>query len=65
MQSLVVHPAQHQHFAGVVLLRDGRKQTSGVPLSLAAIRGIETAAAAVSWCDSPSWARTAGPSLTG
>src|SRR6266702_2968698 len=32
MQRLVVHPAEHQHLAGVVLLGDGRDQSGRVPL---------------------------------
>ena len=32
MQGLVVHPAEHQHLAGVVLLGDRRDQAGGIPL---------------------------------
>src|SRR5580704_6103255 len=32
MQRLVVHPAEHQHLAGVVLLGDGRDQAGRIPL---------------------------------
>src|SRR5580693_2793285 len=32
MQRLVVHPSEHQHFAGVVLLGDGRDQAGRIPL---------------------------------
>jgi hypothetical protein len=32
MQRLVVHPAEHQHLTGVVLLGDGRDQAGCVPL---------------------------------
>ena len=32
MQCLVVHPAEHQHFAGVVLLGDRRDQAGRIPL---------------------------------
>ena len=32
MQRLVIHPAEHQHLAGVELLDDRGDQSGGVPL---------------------------------
>jgi hypothetical protein len=32
VQSLVIHPADHQYLAGVVLLDDGGHQTGGIAL---------------------------------
>jgi hypothetical protein len=41
VQRLVVHPADHQHLAGVVLLRDGDDQAVPVPLELGRDGGVE------------------------
>ena len=41
MQRLVVHPAEHQHLAGVVLLGDGGDQAVGAALEPGGDRGVE------------------------
>ena len=40
-QGLVVHPAEHQHLAGVVLLHHGRHQAVGRALETAGERRVE------------------------
>src|SRR5437762_1800806 len=41
VQRLIVHPAQHQHLAGVVLLGDGRDEPGGVALEPRGDLGVE------------------------
>ena len=41
MQRLVVHPADHQHLAGVVLLDDGGDESVGVALEARREVGVE------------------------
>src|SRR5262245_17351249 len=65
MQRLIVHPPQHQHFTGVVLLCDGREQAGRVALQPRRDPRIECAALLGHGCDSLSSARMAAASLTG
>src|SRR5258708_26067107 len=44
VQRLIVHPAQHQHLAGVVLLRDRGKQACCITLQPGRHPGIEATA---------------------
>ena len=41
MEGLVVHPAQHEHLTGVVLLNDGRDESVIVTLEERSDGGIE------------------------